>query len=253
MFMLICCIIILILLYCRWNKTHMTSPKVIWMYWEQGEANLKDKYNKMCIEGWKRMNPDWNVVVLDKQSMLQLLPEVDDFFGWTTVQIRSDIIRTKLLLKYGGVWADASTLPLKPLTGNIENIDNGSNLFLYKLIDDKFHRPLSSWFIIAYIKNHYFLKELDKEFTKRLYECKRKHTKIEYFLWYDAMRDLSLKDKKIKDVIDKQTIYNTKSKIHNKGIHLDLDISNYNNLPLMFKRNRYISNEKYDKYLNSII
>ena len=76
------------------------------MYWEQGEKNLKDKYNKMCIDGWRKLNPDWDVRVLDKKSAQKYVPEIKKY-GYLSIQQRSDLLRTKLLLKYGGVWADA--------------------------------------------------------------------------------------------------------------------------------------------------
>ena len=58
-------------------------------------------------------------------------------FRHLTIQMRSDLLRIKLLQKYGGVWADASALPLKPLTGNIETLDNGTGVFFYRFIPKK--------------------------------------------------------------------------------------------------------------------
>lgn len=191
------------------------------------------------------------VIVLDKQTALDLIPEVKEF-DWTTVQTRSDIIRTKLLLKYGGVWADASTLPLKPLTGNIEELNNGTDIFMYKQYkSDKY--LTANWFIIAYVKNHYLLKKVDKTFIDKLRELRRKNKKIPYFLWYIVISELYNTDKKIKDIIDRLTLTNELNKPIEHNKHIPLDIKYYSNLPLMYKRNTIITKTLYNNYLNTII
>ena len=47
---------------------------IIWMYWEQGLKNLKNPLNKLCIYGWEKLNPDWDIRILDKKSVLRYLP-----------------------------------------------------------------------------------------------------------------------------------------------------------------------------------
>ena len=247
--------LILLVIICKKKEEHFKThnyEKIIWMYWEQGESNLNNNYNKMCIEGWRKLNPDWKIKVLDKSSSLQYVPEMKKY-DWVTVQIRSDILRTKLLLKYGGVWADASTLPLKSLTGNIDNIDNNQDIFFYRYIPN---RPyyISSWFIIAKRKNHYLLKKLDKEFVNILLLNKKNKKKNEYFIYHNTLTKMYNNDAKIKNIIDNLSI--TQDLRHapkRKKKYPELNIKNIHKLPLMFKRAKIINKNVYFKYLNSLI
>ena len=223
--------------------------KIIWMYWEQGEENLKDKYNKMCIYGWRKLNPDWEVRVLDKNTVIKYIPEIVNY-NHLTVQSRADVIRIKLLNKYGGVWADASTLPLKRLTGNIENMHNNTDIFFYR---SKSRRPylISNWFIYSKKPNHYLINKLDTVFSKRVIKKK----KYRYFYFHETLTDLYDTDPKIKDYIDTLTITNhlsrPKTKMKNKEFYYNT--SDLNNLPLMFKRNKNIKKKTYKKYLDTYI
>jgi hypothetical protein len=170
-FFILILIIILtfVLLGYRENFNNNNYVKIIWMYWEQGEENLKDEYNKMCIYGWRTLNPDWDIRVLDKKTALKYVPELKHY-DHLIVQHRADLLRIKLLSKYGGVWADASTLPMKPLNEVINHIDNGTNIFMYRFIPKKDVRMISNWFIISKQPNNYLIKqweiELEKEFNK---------------------------------------------------------------------------------------
>lgn len=236
-------------------------PKKIWMYWEQGEENLNDEYLRMCFNGWKTLNPDWNIYLLNKETALYYVPELKKY-DWTSVQTRSDILRTKLLIKFGGVWADISTLPLKPLSNNIEMIDNGTGLFFYR-----YNPPLdgniliSNWFIISFQKNHYLLKKLYSSFTQKLKQKKnqllfyyQKKNNPYYFIYHFTLTELYFKDKKIKNTIDKLTITQDLSHEPLRSGNLpNLSIENINNLPLMFKRSTIISKEMYYPYIDSVM
>ena len=70
-----------------------------------------------CIEMWQRLNPDWAVRVFSgEEARAQIVPEVPgDVWDELRPQFQSDLLRTKLLATQGGVWADASLLPHRPL------------------------------------------------------------------------------------------------------------------------------------------
>jgi hypothetical protein len=73
---------------------------------------------KACIDSWKTHNPEYKIIVLNKQNVKEYLPEPDlskmrhlnDF-----VQRYSDFVRIHILAKHGGIWLDSSVICQKPL------------------------------------------------------------------------------------------------------------------------------------------
>lgn len=131
--------------------------KNIWIFWLQGYESAPDIVKK-CIGSWKKNNPDWNVNVLD----------INNFKNFITLDIsqnnfdsmipahKSDLIRLALLSKYGGVWADATLLCIKPLNEFISSL-NYKKLFMFSRPGRD--RVVASWFIVAE-KNNYALNQL---------------------------------------------------------------------------------------------
>ena len=251
--MLLILFLVLIILFflLKTNKENFKNNqvKIIWMYWEQGEKNLKDRYNKMCIDGWRKLNPDWEVRVLDRKSAEKYLPEMKNF-RHLTIQMRSDLLRIKLLQKYGGVWADASALPLKPLTGNIETLDNGTGVFFYRFIPKSKGRICTSWFIIAKNPNNPIISKIAIKFEEKM-KIKKKYP---YFIFHTTITDIYNNDKNFKNIFDKLTL--TEKKPHGPVYgrkNPDLIPENIDKLPLLFKRAKRIKKDKYNKYLDSIL
>ena len=146
------------------NKGKKELVKIIWMYWEQGECKLK--YQKKCIDEWIKINPTWNVKVLDYKKALNLIPELSDL-KHLSVQLRSDYIRLALLDKIGGVWSDATVFPLKPLDTWIYDELKNNDIFMYKFNTPSYGRITSSWFIaISEPKNYLIISWKKLFFTK---------------------------------------------------------------------------------------
>ena len=127
------------------NKPNLKIPRKIWILWYQGlsEAPL---IVKKCINSWKNENPNWDVIVLDKDNLNDyiddaLSPEKMDKLSFTK---RSDLFRLQLLAKFGGVWADATTLCMKSLDDWIDEYAE-SGFFAFSTPGKD--RILSSWFI----------------------------------------------------------------------------------------------------------
>lgn len=128
----------------------MSFRKNIWMYWDQG-ADKAPFLVKQCISSWQRLNPEWQLHVLDRE---QLLARVDVSFlldkADFSLQWMSDIARLQLLAQHGGVWADATTFCVKPLDDWLEaHLINGFFAFSCQRND----RLLQSWFIAAHRHN----------------------------------------------------------------------------------------------------
>jgi len=97
-------------------------PKIIWSFW-QNEISPDEPltaipdFVEACIASMKALNPDYDVRVLDDRTWPKWLAieDLPNNFPLLRIQHRSDSIRLALLAKYGGVWADATTLMTNPM------------------------------------------------------------------------------------------------------------------------------------------
>lgn len=135
------------------NKSESTGD-FVWTSWLQGE-NAAPKIVKKSINSIRKNFKNKNVVVIDKNNINDYVTLPTNIMEkWKKGIISnahfSDILRTYLLLRYGGVWVDATVL-LKKLPDSIaEEIDH--RLFFFQNL-----RPgqsgnaiwLSSWLISA--------------------------------------------------------------------------------------------------------
>jgi len=126
----------------------MNFPKTIWMYWHQGFDEAPEIIQH-CVKQWQLLHPKWTIHLLDKKnvdSYIDSLPLAKLKLDELTLAHRSDLIRTKLLILHGGVWADPTCFPLIPLEEWLyKNMESGLFLF-YKPGRD---RIISNWFIAS--------------------------------------------------------------------------------------------------------
>ena len=125
----------------------MTKGKVF-TYWHQGEA-AAPRLVTLCIEQLRVLHPGWDIHVLDSESVVGWIEPIAvpaDKLEKLSIAHQSDLIRTQLLLRHGGVWADPTVFLVRPLDQWLPKyMDSG--LFL-------FHRPgrdrlISNWFIAS--------------------------------------------------------------------------------------------------------
>jgi hypothetical protein len=114
--MILITVLVILGVWLLWSRRHegfsQQIPKHIWTYWEDGDP---PELVRKCLSKWFDFNPGWTITILDKNNLIDYIPEVDIFslkFS-DTVPRRSDFVRLHVLSKYGGVWADASILPTK--------------------------------------------------------------------------------------------------------------------------------------------
>ena len=83
-------------------------PKTVWIMWQQGFANAPKLVQK-CLESWRLHNPNWQIVLLDEQSIRQYV-NLNEIIGKNqekiTVQAISNLVRINILAKLGGVWSE---------------------------------------------------------------------------------------------------------------------------------------------------
>ena len=168
----------------EYEKENELTSNNIWICWFQGIDNAP-KIVQQCINSIKTFMNNYKINIITEENLNDYI-DIPDYIlkkfnkGIITYAHLSDIIRTELLIKYGGIWIDATTYMTSSLPNYIEN----SNLFLYnyKSKEDKTIK-CNSWFIKA-PKNCRILKVV----RELLYEYWKKENKLtEYFLWHHFM------------------------------------------------------------------
>jgi mannosyltransferase OCH1-like enzyme len=97
---------------------------------------------------WERLNPDWNVQIFDAAMTREVIRDdiAIDVFNSLRPPAQSDILRTKLLSVYGGIWVDASCLPHMPINHWVEDFAEAD---LSALPTGAPGRTIASWFLIS--------------------------------------------------------------------------------------------------------
>jgi hypothetical protein len=107
--------------------------KNIYLLWLQGWNNAP-LLQKKVLQSWINYNPDYNIIKIDYNNLKKFDLNIDYIYDKNkkiTPQALSDIIRVSLLKKYGGIWADATFLCLKPINSLINNYLLDNNIFMY--------------------------------------------------------------------------------------------------------------------------
>lgn len=139
-------------------------PKKIWMYWDSGKI---PNYIESMIDKIKQKNPEYEINLLNNQTILEYLPSFD-IKSDLPLANKADLIRLKLLYEYGGIWLDVSTIFYTSLSWLDQLIDQ-NNYTNYDCIGyyrdvstiDREYPIIESWFLCAPQKN---------EFIKSWYE-----------------------------------------------------------------------------------
>ncbi len=125
-------------------------PKRIYSLWMQGEENAPELV-KRNWQRWQRMNPEYELIILDKESSLAHLTDFPFDVSALPVQAYSDIVRLTMLAHHGGIWTDATVFPVKPLAQWLPEA-MGKNSFFAQVYSEKFlkpQRPIGPWFLVA--------------------------------------------------------------------------------------------------------
>ncbi|MDB5824990.1 MAG: hypothetical protein JWR21_3694 [Herminiimonas sp.] len=92
----------------------MPIPQRIFALWLQGEEKAPPLV-KMCLLRWRRLNPNYELLVLDRTDAEEALRGFPLQCSQMPPQALSDVLRIKLLKEQGGVWVDATAFPIRPL------------------------------------------------------------------------------------------------------------------------------------------
>jgi len=99
------------------------ATKTIWGYWNTYPDGLPFLCEK-ALESWRLRNPGWRIIMINDTNFKKYVSVSDlpSTFYSLKVQHQSDIIRLAVLIRYGGVYLDASSLVYKGFDGIWEEI-----------------------------------------------------------------------------------------------------------------------------------
>ncbi len=134
--------------------------KTIFTYWAQG-IDQAPMIVRICLETFHEHNPEWSIHFLNSDNIKDWTDLVPiDSRKWRNISLahRSDLLRTQLLIRHGGVWADPTVWFCKPLDDWLPEVMD-AGVFM-------FHRPgrdraISNWFIAAESGNPLLQRQYD--------------------------------------------------------------------------------------------
>jgi hypothetical protein len=123
----------------------MSTPPVIHLLWFQGLPHAPEIV-RVCVARWRLLNPGYKIKIYHFAHVEALLGKSFPI-GAITHQALSDIFRIALLLEQGGIWADATVYPVRPLETWFPELISATDFFAFAQPGPD--RPISSWFLAA--------------------------------------------------------------------------------------------------------
>jgi hypothetical protein len=129
--LLLCCLLICGFYYYYYINLNINTKikPYLWVYWElKNDASKPPDYITLCIETMKKNGYLFNMVLLNEKNVFDYLPDLRlDINELPLIALKTDYIRVALLYKYGGIWLDADTIMMEPLTKVVDLINNGED------------------------------------------------------------------------------------------------------------------------------
>lgn len=125
-------------------------PRIIWWCWLQGIDSAPELV-QTCLESVRRHMPGYELRIITLENYTQYV-EIPDYIlekykrGSMSANHFANVLRLELLVRYGGLWIDATVL----CTGR-EMLDvlSKSDLFVYYIFEDLDLACAANWFISA--------------------------------------------------------------------------------------------------------
>lgn len=156
-------------------------PRTIWILWLQGLKNAPRVVTE-CYASWRRLNPDWEIVFLDDSNLHEYVDLNDVRAKQPLMELPalSDIIRIKLLEKYGGVWVDATCFCRRPLDTWLEEATPSGFFLFTKPVPQSL---VAVWFIAARKDNH-LIKAWAKAAEQYILESPNLARRVKIARWF---------------------------------------------------------------------
>lgn len=163
------------------QKKEQKYSNFIWVCWFQGIERAPELV-KTCYKSVKRWYPDNDIVLITKENFRDYV-DIPEYVisKWEKGKILnahfSDILRLALLIKYGGLWIDATVF----CTGNSWNWLKEKSLFVYRngWLDMEYIN-MANWLIYSKSNNEILIMTLNL-----LYDYwKNKNYASNYFIFH---------------------------------------------------------------------
>lgn len=88
----------------------LVGEKILWGFWHNGLDGMP-LLCQLAVHSWKVRNPDWKVVIVSDANYKYYVSfsDIPSTFDSLLAEHRSDILRIAVLVRYGGIYLDAST------------------------------------------------------------------------------------------------------------------------------------------------
>ena len=106
------------------------DDRAIWTYWEDPPGGSRPAYLDLCLETIRAHSEELEVRVLGRADSARWLPEMD-VERWELLpapNYRSDYVRSRVLQRYGGIWADIDTIVIGALPDLLIEVDDESRV-----------------------------------------------------------------------------------------------------------------------------
>ncbi len=129
------------------ERSNSSIPMVIWLF---SNLPLEDAPEEVrhSIASWRELNPDHEVRLLTLEDLDDLLDESITNISDTGWLANPELLGLYLLQRYGGIWADVSTLCLRPLSDWLYQEADKTDFFAFRSGRNP-HGDLIPWFLAA--------------------------------------------------------------------------------------------------------
>jgi hypothetical protein len=121
-------------------------PKIIYSLWLQG-VSAAPALVRLNFARWGKLNPGYVLKLLEQKDVELVLDGCGLAVDGLPPAAISDIVRARLLAETGGIWADASVFPVRPLDEVLPQMLNQSGFFAFARPGPD--RLVSSWFLVS--------------------------------------------------------------------------------------------------------
>lgn len=150
------------------TKNYCKIPKKIWTYWDNPDKIPKTV--KICMEGWRKYNPDYEIILLTKTNYNKYVTIPEDIaknpnFNDNPTRF-ADLVRIWVLAQNGGVWVDSSIILKAPLESWLFlRPAEFSGFYIAAFTKDNLPPVIENWFF-ACNKDSQFVKLWKDEFSQ---------------------------------------------------------------------------------------
>jgi mannosyltransferase OCH1-like enzyme len=132
-------------------EENVKIPKIIHQIW------IGPKKAPDFMHTWKDNHPEYEYILWDEERIKkdmyplanQHLYDLYDFEGSNVWNGKSNLLRIEIMKKYGGIYADADCISLRPLEGDFLN-----NEIFFEYANEIMRKGIVAWGVMGSIPNH---------------------------------------------------------------------------------------------------